>query len=830
MVALHNNDKRPLSLRARLWRRLALGLALAALGVALVLVSGMYQAPVALSNEVSDLRARHGRLAGRIASFPAFNPSVEDLSGLAAETRTLLLPLQRLEHARAQVATDHAGRLAELAQVAARARITGSGPIPLNEIRQTEAALATTLAGIQRDVDRRRGQQAWLAGGGLAGLLLLSGFAVTLFFFLRGRLARSVTSLADVVERMEPTIPEGIGAPPKDRDGDARGIRGRLRRYQWALDAARDRVEAALDLRQSLIDSLPAAVALLDREGRVLHVNGEWRRFGQINRERAAELGDDYLAVCEAAHGDEDDGEAGEAIGAALRAILKGDRARLELEYPCHAPNRMRWYRMMARRVTPTDHSRRDAAAVVMHVDVTERKLAEQKLARVAYVDPLTGLPTRAGLIQRLGDDLLGLTPETTRYLVVLDLQNLHGVNETYGYEAGDELLGALGSHLGHVLHVTERIARVGGDQFALLIDPEAHALADDDEGESVARWIDAQLSERFWVGGRLVDTGVWIGIARASRDVTATDLIRRAALAAHMARDRIGSNWVTYNQDLDERVHEWVRTTRALDASLARGEFELHYQPTVQLCDGAITSAEALLRWRDPARGLQPPSKFIPVAEASRLIVPIGDWVIREACRQLREWHDEGLKTSVAVNVSRIQFAHTDVAACVESALGEHNIDPSTLVLELTESAFEENTGRLLEQIKRLSALGIGLALDDFGTGYSALSYLQQYPFDIIKIDQRFTRGIGNERYSREVVRMVRALAHSLDARVIAEGVETEDQRDRLIELGCIHGQGFYYSVPLTVADYQWLLASGTALPLQGPLHRLRASGPGTE
>ncbi len=831
MARAHNNNaSRPLR-HARRWQRSALVLALGALVAGLVLVSGMYRAPVAMSHDVADLRARHGRLAGRIAGFPAFHPSVEDLSGLAAETRTLIAPLERLESPGADTAAAHARRLAAVAQEGARARLEGSRSIPLNEIRQTEAALAATLAAIQRDMDGERGRRAWLAGGGLAGLLLLGVFGALMAFFLRGRLARSVTGLVEVVERLEPSAPT-VRPPRRAAGGLPRragitGLVSRLRRYQWALDAARDRVVAALELRQSLIDSLPAAVALLDRDGHIIHVNGEWRRFTKANhpRDRQAGLGANYVELCEITEGENT--EDAEAVATGLRAILNGDRDSLEFEYPAHAANRLRWYRMMARRVAAQDETRRDATAVVMHVNVTERKLAEQKLARVAYIDTLTGLPTRAGLIRYLEEDLPALTPEHKRYLVVLDLQNLHGVNETYGYEAGDELLGALGGHVSHALHITERIARVGGDQFALLIDPDAHDLACDDEGEAVAGWINSLLMEPFWVTGRLIETGVWIGVAHAEPGVSATDLIRRAALAAHMARDRTGLNWVIYNADLDARAHEWIRTTRALDASLGRGEFELHFQPTVRLADGAIDSAEALLRWRHPERGLQPPARFMPVAEASRLIVPIGEWVIHAACRQLRTWKDEGLASRLAINVSRVQFAHADIATCVETALAENDIDPGGLVLEITESAFEENTGRLLEQIKRLSQLGVGLALDDFGTGYSSLSYLQQYPFDIIKIDKRFIGEINNERYSCEVVRMVRSLALSLNARVIAEGVETAEQRERLVELGCLYGQGFYYSVPLTTSDYQRLLASGADLPLDDATWRTRRDRP---
>lgn len=808
--------------RLRAWSRRAVIalIVLLPLAAGILLVSTMFQSRLVLSDDVAELRQRHGRLAGRIAAMPAFDPSMRDLTGLAAEARTLIAPIERLEHPQAGTAAAYARQLAELAARAARSDDPQTARMALNDLRRTEAGLAATLTAIQRDVERSRGWRAWLAGGGLAGLILLSLLALVAVAMVRGRLARALISLADVVEGMTPAMASEPGSEPRvHRVRGLRRLRAALQRYERAIEAARGRVVAALDLRQSLIDSLPAAVALLDSEGRIVHVNGEWRYLARSAQDSypQGELGADYLGLCEAA--DRAATNDGTAIAAPLRAILDGDRSSLELEYPCHAPNRLRWFRMMVRRVAATDRAAREAAAVVMHVNVTERKLAEQKLARVAYVDPLTGLPTRAGLTQRLEEDLPALPAGAVRYLVILDLQNLHNVNETYGYEAGDELLAAMGSHLGRALEATERLARVGGDQFALLVDPESHGLATDDEGAAIAAWIEGLIAEPFRVTGRLLDIGVWIGIAQAQPGVDATDLLRRAALAAHIARDRSGITWVSYNRDLDERVNEWVRTTRALDASLVRGDFELYYQPAVRLSDGGIISAEALLRWRDPEHGLRAPGSFMQIAETSRLIVPIGDWVIREACRQLRAWHDEGLPARIAVNISRVQFAHADVAASVEAALTEHGVDPGDLWLEVTETAFEEDTGRLLKQLERLNALGVGLALDDFGTGYSSLTYLQQYPFDIIKIDQRFTRGIGEEQYSREVVRLVRALAHTLDARVIAEGVETLEQRARLLELGCIFGQGYYYSVPLSAEDFYWLLTKGERLPLRKAL-----------
>ncbi len=294
-------------------------------------------------------------------------------------------------------------------------------------------------------------------------------------------------------------------------------------------------------------------------------------------------------------------------------------------------------------------------------------------------------------------------------------------------------------------------------------------------------------------------------------------DLLREAELALHESRrTRSGPSWSAYNERVDAMAKERVALSRELRVALAKGEFALHFQPKVALATGAVVSAEALLRWANPHRSMLPPSKFVPVAEQSQLIAPIGEWVVRCACHYLLQWHDDGFQhLRVAVNVSPVQLAVGDFTTVVRNALDSFDVPASALVLEITESVFEHRTEELRQQLQALHELGVRLLLDDFGTGYSSLRYLQLYPFDEIKIDQSFVRSMRGDRYSQQIVTTVMAMANALGADIVAEGIEDAETREALIAQGCPYGQGFYYGPAMAAEDFQSLLVSGSRLPL---------------
>lgn len=585
-----------------------------------------------------------------------------------------------------------------------------------------------------------------------------------------------------------------------------------LQEHETALRASHDELDAALTTRQALINSLPAHIAMLDTDGNVIDVNEQWRHFGVENDYPGTDFGVglNYIAACEAAGGEYADGA--QAVADGLRDVLAGRREMFALEYPCHSPRQERWFRVMINRLEPAPGEA--AGAVSMHVDITERKQAERELSRLAYQDPLTRLLTRNGFSRRLSERIEEAGWQSGASVVVVDIINLRDINDAHGYHTGDRLLAELGSRLQERVGENGLAGRTGGDEFVAYL-----AAGTDETVEDRLHALAGAVHEPFALDGIAIEIELRIGYSILGQSARAPeDLMREAELALfeHRKESSVQLPWVAYTSELDQQTHERIRLTGELRRALEADEFELHFQPKVNLRDGSLISAEALLRWNHPERGLQSPGLFIPVAEQSQLIGPIGDWALRDACRQLREWHDAGLAiVRVAVNVSLVQFVIGDFPAKVRAALEEFAVDPSHLSLEITESVFERQSDQLLAEIRELHELGVRLSLDDFGTGYSSLLYLQRYPFDEVKIDQGFVRHLREDHYSRDIVRTVMGLGKALNAEIVAEGIESVEVRDLLLELGCHVGQGYYYSVPLASEDFRWLLEKRSNLPL---------------
>lgn len=608
-----------------------------------------------------------------------------------------------------------------------------------------------------------------------------------------------------------------MGEAVRDSDGVITRIQGAfqditvLQEHETALRASRNKLAALLELRAALLNSLPAHIALLDDEGNVIDVNDQWRHFGEANAYSGDDLGlgRNYIQVCEDASGDQAD-EA-EPVAAGLRAVLAGRQDVFTLEYPCHSPDQFRWFRVMANRLVGADEQSSQSGAVVMHIDITERKLAEQELNRLAFEDRMTGLLSRNGFAHKLTQAFQhhGWNPDAI--MVMVDIVNLHDLNDAQGYEFGDQLLTKFGQRL---TAEAQLAGRAGGDVFVAYLALPQGMTAED-------RLIDLSeaLSRPYDVSNSSVEVGFRIGYSELGRRQRGTESLMREAELALFENRKAGTTkvpWAAYSASIDERARERVRLTRDLRTAVESDELELHYQPKVNLQDGSLIAAEALLRWHHPERGLLPPAVFIPLAEQSQLIGPIGNWALRAACRQLREWRDADLDiVRVAVNVSLVQFTLGGFPETVASTLDEFGVDPQHLSLEITESVFEQASERLLEDIHALHELGVRLSLDDFGTGYSSLLYLQRYPFDEIKIDQGFVRQLLDDPYSHNIVRSVVNLADALNAEVVAEGIESAAIRDVLQSLGCSVGQGYYYSVPLEAEDFRWLLERRSNLPL---------------
>lgn len=573
------------------------------------------------------------------------------------------------------------------------------------------------------------------------------------------------------------------------------------------LAQSRRRLREERGLRDAIVDGLPVPVALVDQQGAPVHVNERWLRFARDNGFKGPDFG--VSVSRRAASGPGEDSEAAAEIAAGLRAVLADGRQTYVQEYRCRVSGEHRWFRLMINALSAD--TALGGGAVVMHVDITDLRQAEGHMHDLAFRDALTGAGTSVALKDAVDRGAGSVERVGTAFLLLIDIIQFHDINEAHGYDVGDRLLAALARRLGGIDIGTAAVARCDGDCFAVHLILEEPASV-----ETVVGALQAVIAAPF----RDVTFSIQLDAQLAVVDLfdchSGMEAFRRAELTLSSLRRRDNALWLAYSAALEEQNQARIRVSSGLRQALAQGEFQLHYQPKVEIETGRMVGAEGLIRWCHPTEGLVPPGAFIPVAESSQLIVPMGEWTIYQACRDLRAWQEAGIDiVQVSVNVSVKQFALSNVVQTVVSALEESGLSPGSLCLEITESVFADDVGYLKKALQELHALGVRTALDDFGTGYSSLQYLQGYRFDEIKVDQAFVNRISAERYSEVIVRMVNAIAETLDARVVAEGIETRAQRDALLAIGCELGQGYYYSMPLEGEDFTWLLSEGGTLPL---------------
>ncbi|HKT04666.1 MAG TPA: EAL domain-containing protein [Rugosimonospora sp.] len=443
--------------------------------------------------------------------------------------------------------------------------------------------------------------------------------------------------------------------------------------------------------------------------------------------------------------------------------------------------------------------------AVLQHL---RRQRSEDELRVLALHDTLTGLANRALFVDRLQhalDRRRAGGPDLA--VLFIDLDDFKTVNDSLGHQAGDELLVAVAHRLRGTLRVADTAARFGGDEFAVLLDgttgPQASQLA-----QAILRGFDAP----FTTGGREVFVRVSVGVATADWRVSGPEtLLRNADVAMYRAKSAGGNGFEVFQPSMHAEAVHRLELRADLERALERGELVLFYQPIVDLASGRAASFEALIRWRHPTRGLLEPGHFIPIAEETGLIIPIGQWVLRTACQQAYGWQRAfGMPLSMAVNVSVRQLADDGLIDDVAAALRDSGLSPQSLTLELTESAFMADTDAAVARVRAIKDLGVRLAIDDFGTGYSSLSYLDRIPADIIKIDRSFVSVLLESGDRPPLVQMILDLARNLHVQTVAEGVENQSQYQRLQELGCFLGQGYLFSRPLDPLAMEQLLASG--------------------
>jgi diguanylate cyclase len=505
------------------------------------------------------------------------------------------------------------------------------------------------------------------------------------------------------------------------------------------------------------------------------------------------------VVVC-SAHSDYDWTDFVERLGLTDKLlVLKKPFEPIEVLQCAHALTR-KWHdeRVLRRQVESLEH--------VVTARTEGLEAANRQLRHLATHDALTGLPNRVLFEDRIAQAIAHADRDGQQCAVlVLDLDRFKLVNDSLGHRAGDELLNEVARRLSGVVRSVDTVARMGGDEFVLIV----NSTSGKQDAVDLAQRAIIALSEPIKISGVDLRCSSSIGIAFYPADgASAESLIAHADAAMYCAKQRGRNNVQCFEPSMDKVTRERVKLESELHEALARQQFELHYQPKVDTATEYVHSAEALIRWRHPERGMIMPNDFIPMAEECGLIVTIGEWVMREACRQCKQWQRDGLQPlRVAVNVTASQFRHGNLLSVIRRAVEEVDLDPRYLELEITESAVmtnpEESTG-ILEQLSRM---GVLVSVDDFGTGYSSMSYLRRFPIDKLKIDRGFVKDLMTRADDVSIVRAIISLAHSLRLKVVAEGVETSEQLDALKSMGCDQYQGFHFSAALPAAAFGELM-----------------------
>ncbi len=566
------------------------------------------------------------------------------------------------------------------------------------------------------------------------------------------------------------------------------GGRESHRRRQTELENhGNELIRAQKQQLDAAIDNISQGLVMFDSTGRLIVHNRRYQQMYGLSSDvvkpgaTLRELLEYRIKVGNAVVGDP-----GEHI-AALRAALDGGQ---RLKRMTTLPD--------GRVITIVDTPMADGGWVATHEDVTVEKRAEERILHVAHHDALTGLPNRVLFYGDLEQALQRLGEGERAAVLSIDVDHLKRINDTLGHAIGDELLKAVADRLRGCIRGFDFVARLSGDEFAIV---QTRLGRRTDAGVLAQRVCDA-IREPFTVGDHQVVVSASIGISVAPDDASDLgQLLKTSDMALYEAKNRGRGSYCFYESDMNVRMQYRGRLEQDLQSALAKDEFELFYQPVVALCDNKIRSFEALLRWRHPERGLIAPTEFIPIAEENGLIIPLGEWIVRTACAEAAKWPED---IGVAVNVSSVQLSNENFAGVVIRAMRAAGLAADRLIIEITESVFLHETCTIHATLERLHGRGVRFAMDDFGTGYSSLGYLLSFPFSKIKIDRSFITDIADKKESRAVVRTIGDLARRLNMGVVAEGVETQQQLDRLGKLGCTEIQGYLISPPRPAAEIQ--------------------------
>jgi diguanylate cyclase (GGDEF)-like protein/PAS domain S-box-containing protein len=482
---------------------------------------------------------------------------------------------------------------------------------------------------------------------------------------------------------------------------------------------------------------------------------------------------------------------------AALNAHMEGHSPEFEDEHRLRCKDG-RWMWVLSRGLAVRDGGGWAVRMAGSIVDITQRKAIEEKLLRAAFHDTLTGLPNRALFMDRLTQVLARgrRIPESRIAVLFLDIDRFKVVNDSLGHAVGDQLLVAIARRLERCIRPTDTVARLGGDEFCVLLQEVGGVRG----ATRVADRVQRELARPFRLVGHEVFATASIGIALGTEQDEAQTLLRNADLAMYQAKSNGKARHEVFDHVMHSKALELLQLETDLRRALDRQEFRVHLQPLIELKDGTLSGFEALVRWEHPDKGLVSPGEFLPVAEETGLVVPMGSWVLKRSCQLLAEWRERGAPEhlSIAVNLAGRQLEQPDLVDEVASVLRETGIEPGTLTLEITENVVMKRGDRAVETLVELKELGVHLHMDDFGTGLASLAYLRRFPVDTLKIDRSFVSGMTEEVEDEEIVRTIVTLARNLKLGVIAEGIETRGQLELLRQLGCELGQGYLISRPV--------------------------------
>ena len=565
-------------------------------------------------------------------------------------------------------------------------------------------------------------------------------------------------------------------------------------RFEGLLGIARDisqqrRAERELRMAATVFEHSTAAIMVTDPAGYIVQVNDS---FSRLTGYSPADVLDQQPRLLTA------DRQEANQLKHVLASLQKRKTGEL---YPS-------WVGITAVRDEEGDL----VSFVCFFSDISERKASERRIHRLAYYDALTHLPNRTLFQDRL-HTALQQAERNGQWVVLmfLDLDRFKPINDSLGHAAGDRMLQEVATRLSACVSQDDTVARMGGDEFTLLLPSQGDREIALKRAIQVAELILGRLARPFTLEGREFFVTASIGVALSPQDGAELSLLmKNADTAMYHAKEMGKNNFQFYQAEMNARALERLELESDLRRALELGEFVLHYQPQFTGDGRRLTGAEALLRWQHPRRGLVPPSEFIPVLEEIGLVAQVGDWLLAEACKQLRSWHKAKVRVpKVSVNLSARQFADGQLGERIAAILYETGIPPACLELELTESILMSDVAEAMQILSGLKRLGLAIAVDDFGTGYSSLNYLKQFPIDVLKIDRSFVDGLPHGEQDAQIARAIIAMAHSLNLMVIAEGVESQAQLDFLREHGCDEVQGYLFGRPMPAEQFGMLYAS---------------------